>query len=141
MFDTLNHIIELLDKRNLLGVFVGVGASLVVLIPTAIINLISVWLTRRSEERIKRNEIVIRAAMENWSNIYKYASDEKGRVFLIYPVELFIFKMQRFFDLTSRKKISAKKISREIDRLNAELDEIKKAMKYDPLHPIDAPRL
>lgn len=92
----------------------------------ALLNLLSNWLARRSEERRHLRNLIINTAVETWK---KYcdtciASGQKG---VLLPVEVFILQMNKFASSITTEKIDASNVKRLIGEIEEFEREIRKS--------------
>jgi hypothetical protein len=87
----------------------------------ALSTLIITLINKRSEERKHYRELVVNAAIEHWKHSTELAS-RLGRK--IYPLEVFIFQMIKFYEMILDKKIDTMEISERFAEYDAFVDRL-----------------
>lgn len=105
------------EERILVGTL---GASLI----STISVLLSVWLTKRYEERRNKRELFINAAVKNWEKGCDIALAQKG-IRAIYPLEDFIISMLKLSELLD-KEMTPKNIESKLQEIKEILNALAK---------------
>lgn len=101
---------------TLLAAIVGAGIG-------GFVTLLGQWLSRRSEERRHRRQLVIQTAIENWRFTSEAAeklaaSTYRGRVER-YPLESFLLHMQKLSEILDERRITPELVREKLKEVYA----------------------
>jgi len=115
--------VKMTDSVNLviLGALISFFSSLV----GATSAILVTWISKKSEERKHRREIIVNAAIQNWKQVADLLLVNKSS-FQMPPLDSFLFHMAATADIVFSKDLSPEKVVKELNKVDALLDAVEK---------------
>lgn len=90
------------------------------------------WITRRSEERKHRREIIVNAAIENWKQVATLL-EKSGKPFSMRPLDIYLIHMAATADIIFGKDLSPETINKKFDEVDRLLEQVAERIKDMPM--------